>query len=315
MSGGPSFAYDLCVQRLTPEQCDGLDLGSWRVAFNGAEPVNAGTLRAFAARFAPYGFHPRAFAPCYGLAESTLLVSAAERTTVSRIRSVRREELERHRVVPCAEGAEDARALVSCGRPVARTIIVDPESLRVRPVGEVGEIWVSGRSVAAGYWNQPLETEQVFRASPVGATGEDGPFLRTGDLGFLLDGELFVTGRLKDLIIIDGANHYPQDIERTVGGCHPALDAANCVAFSLDSPTGERLIVVAGVQTATRVPLEELRRAIRTAVTERHDLSVHDLVWVRRGGIPRTASGKVRRHACRAAYQDGTLDVWAGATS
>ncbi len=310
VSGGPNFAYDLCVRRLTPEQCAGFDLSSWRVAFNGAEPVNAGTLRAFAARFAPYGFEPRAFKPCYGLAESTLLVSAGEPAISPRIQSVRQGELERHRVVPCADDAGDACALVSCGRPLARTVIVDPESLRVCAAGQVGEIWVSGGSVAAGYWNHPGGTEQSFRARPVGADDEDGPFLRTGDLGFLLDGELFVTGRLKDLIIIDGTNHYPQDIERTVGGCHPALDGADCVAFSLDGAEGERLIVVVALQSATRLPLEELRRAIRTAVSEQHDLRVHDLAWIRRGGIPKTSSGKVRRHACRAAYRAGTLDMW-----
>lgn len=302
VSGGPNFAYELCVRRIPPEQCAGLDLGSWRVAFNGAEPIAAGTLREFAARFAPYGFRPHAFTPCYGLAESTLLVSAYATLEPPRVLSVRSGDLERHRIVLCAADAADARPLVSCGRPVGTTIIVDPESLQPRPAGEVGEIWVSGPSVARGYWDHPDETEQTFRAR--------GSFLRTGDLGFLFEGELFVTGRLKDLIIIDGANHYPQDIERTVGGCHPALAATDCVAFSLDDAGGERLIVVAAVQGASRVSPDDLRRAIRSAVVEQHDLRVHDIVCVRRGAIPRTSSGKVRRRDCRAAYLAGTLDVW-----
>jgi acyl-CoA synthetase (AMP-forming)/AMP-acid ligase II len=310
VSGGPNFAYDLCLRRLTPEQCAGLNLSSWRVAFNGAEPVNAATLREFAARFAPYGFRPDAFKPCYGLAESTLLVSSGPSAIPPRLQSVRQSDLERHRVVPCAGDTGDARTLVSCGRPVATTIIVDPESLRICAMGQVGEIWVSGRSVAPGYWNQPDETMRTFHAHPAGAVEGEAPFLRTGDLGFLLDGELFVTGRLKDLIIIDGANHYPQDIERTVGTCQPALDATDCAVFSLDGAGGERVIVVAGVPGASRLAVAELRRAIRTAVAEQHDLRVHDVVCVRRGGIPKTSSGKVRRHACRAAYLAGTLDVW-----
>lgn len=310
VSGGPNFAYDLCVRQLTPERCAGLDLSSWRVAFNGAEPVNAGTLREFAARFAPYGFRPDAFKPCYGLAESTLLVSSSATTTPPRVESVRQGDLERHRIVPCAADAEDARTLVSCGHPAATTIIVDPESLQICAAGRVGEIWVSGRSVAPGYWNQPEETERTFRACPADTRDAEGPFLRTGDLGFLLEHELFVTGRLKDLIIVDGANHYPQDIERTVGGCHPALDATDCAAFSLDGSEGERLIVVAGVRGASRLALDELRRAIRAAVSEQHDLRIHDVVCVRRGGIPKTSSGKVQRRACRAAYLSGTLDMW-----
>src|SRR5206468_10408281 len=190
VSGGPNFAYELCLRRITPEQCTGLDLSSWRVAFNGAEPVNPRTIREFIARFASCGFAPESFKPCYGLAESTLLVSVNGAHTPPRIRSFRRSALERHRVTPCATDADDGRELASCGQPVATTLIVDPESLVPCGAGAVGEIWVASPSVAHGYWNRPRETQQTFG---VRLADGRGPFLRTGGFGFLLDGELFVT--------------------------------------------------------------------------------------------------------------------------
>jgi acyl-CoA synthetase (AMP-forming)/AMP-acid ligase II len=306
-SGGPNFAYDLCVRKIPPEQRAGLDLSSWRVAFNGAEPVNARTMGAFAAEFGPWGFRPEAFTPCYGLAESTLLVAAKTTAAPPRIHAFRHAALAQHQVVPCDGDDADARAVVSCGRPVATTVIVDPASLRRCPPERVGEVWVSGPSVASGYWDRPLETDESFRARLADGSG---PFLRTGDLGFLLDGELFVTGRLKDLIIVDGANHYPQDVERTVGSCHPALDATDCAAFAVDLDPGETLVVVAAVQGVPRDGHDHVRRAIRTALAEQHDLRAQDIVLVRRGAIPRTSSGKLRRHACRAAYLAGTLKRW-----
>lgn len=310
VSGGPNFAYDLCVRRITPEQRAGLDLSSWRVAFNGAEPIDPRTIREFTAHFAPCGFAPAAFKPCYGLAEATLLVSVHGMATPPRIRTFRQSDLERHRAVACAAPAEGARTLVACGQPMATVAIVDPESMQRCPPGGVGEIWVSGPSVAAGYWNQVAETDQTFRASLAHDGDSSGRFLRTGDLGFMLDGELFVTGRRKDLIIIDGNNHYPQDIERTVGACHPALAAPDCAAFSVDADGREALVVVAGMTASLDEPLEDVQRAIRTAVSENHDLRIHDLVIVRRGSIPITASGKIRRGACRADYLAGTLETW-----
>jgi acyl-CoA synthetase (AMP-forming)/AMP-acid ligase II len=304
VSGGPNFAYAHCLRRITPEQRAGLELSSWRVAFNGAEPVDPGTIREFTARFAACGFAPESFKPCYGLAESTLLVSVNATPLPPRIQSFRRADLERRRVSPCVDDTADARALASCGQPLAPTLSVDPESrLRLAP-GEIGEIWLAGPSVAGGYWNRPDETAQTFGAQLADGTG---PFLRTGDLGFLLDGELFVTGRLKDLIIIDGANHYPQDIERTAGSSHPALDAANCVALSVELDGRESLVLVAAVPAAFRASFADVQRAIRTAVAERHDLRIHDIRLVKRGDIPRTASGKVQRHACRDAYLAGGL--------
>jgi len=305
VSGGPNFAYDLCVRKVSPKQSDDLDLSDWRVAFSGAEPVNPRTIREFTARFAPCGFAPDAFKPCYGLAESTLLVSVNARPAPPRIRSFQRSALERHRAAPCADDADGARALVSCGQPVTETVIVDPRSSRPCVPGEVGEIWVAGASVARGYWNQPAETERTFCAALAPPAG--GRFLRTGDLGFVLEGELFVTGRLKDLIIIDGANHYPQDIERTVGTSHPDLAPTDCAAFSVDADGAEALVVVAGIPPSSRIAAPDLDRAIRAAVSEYHDLRIYDLLLVQRGAIPKTPSGKIRRHACRAAYLERTL--------
>ena len=291
VSGGPSFAYDLCVRRITAEQRAGLDLSCWRVAFNGAEPVNPRTIREFTDQFASCGFAPEAFKPCYGLAEATLLVSVNELSTTPCLQALRRDELEHHHAVRCAEDCADARLLASSGQPVVPVRIVDPSSGTPCAPGVIGEIEVAGPSVARGYWNQPVLSSQTF-----------GEFLRTGDLGFLLDGELFVTGRLKDLIIIDGTNHYPQDIERTVGASHPALDAGDCAAFAVEVDGREALVVVAAVQSAARQSLDDVHRAIRAAIAEQHDLRIHDLRLVKRGDIPKTASGKVRRAACRTAY-------------
>jgi acyl-CoA synthetase (AMP-forming)/AMP-acid ligase II len=309
VSGGPNFAYDLCVRGIRPEQRAGLDLSSWRVAFNGAEPVNPRTIREFTAYFAPCGFEAAAFKPCYGLAEATLLVSVSAMLAPPRIQAFRQSDLERHHVTLCAADAEGARSLASCGQPVATTAIVDPETSRRCPPGRVGEIWVAGLSVARGYCNHPADTEETFNARLFDGTAADGPFLRTGDLGFLLDGDLFVTGRLKDLIIIDGTNHYPQDIERTVGGSHPLLEATDCAAFSVEVDGREALVVVAAVQRRARATVADLRRAIRTAVAEQHGVRIHDIVLIERGHMPRTASGKVRRRACRLEYLARTLPI------
>jgi acyl-CoA synthetase (AMP-forming)/AMP-acid ligase II len=235
--------------------------------------------------------------------------------------------LEQNKVAVAPIKNESTRTLVGCGQTLAgqKIIIVDPESLTRCPPDQVGEIWVSGPSVAQGYWNQPTETERAFRACL--ADTKEGPFLRTGDFGFLMNGELFVTGRLKDLIIIDGSNHYPQDIERTVEGCHPAIRPNGCAAFSIEGSGGEQLVVCAEVERGYlskrykgvgngfnlqgRQPteVEALTRTIRRAVAEHHDLQVHDVRLLKPGSIPKTSSGKIQRHACRADYLGGTLDV------
>jgi acyl-CoA synthetase (AMP-forming)/AMP-acid ligase II len=305
ISGGPSFAYELCVRKVTPEQRDRLDLRSWEVAFNGAEPVDPRTLEAFAEYFAPAGFDARAFKPCYGLAESTLLVSAVSHAGTPSACAFVKEDLAKGIATPCIAGAAHGRTLVSCGTPVLTVAIIDPDRLAECGTGQIGEIWVAGPSVAGGYWNRPAETRETFQARVAGTGG--GPFLRTGDLGFVREGELFVTGRLKDLIIIDGQNHYPQDLERTVSLVLPSLGLGECAAFSVERDGGEELVVVIGLGGRSSLEPDEVRRQVRAAVTEHHDLRVADIVVVKAGRIPRTASGKVRRRSCKAMYLDGTL--------
>jgi acyl-CoA synthetase (AMP-forming)/AMP-acid ligase II len=307
VSGGPDFAYAYCIRRVTPEQRAGLDLSCWEVAFCGAEPISTSTLREFEACFAPCGFRATAFKPCYGLAEATLMVSAAPGRSGAVIRSFRQSDLARHQAAGTDETAPDAALLTSSGQPVEQVAIVEPVgSIECEP-GRVGEIWVSGPSVAHGYWNRTEETDASF-GGRIPRRSES--FLRTGDLGFLLNGELFVTGRLKDLIIVDGVNHYPQDLERTISHCHPAMVGGDCAAFSVPIDQGEQLVVVAAPGRTARLPLTELACAIRTAVAQQHDLGAHDIVLVKTGRIPRTTSGKLRRGTCRSAYLAGTLDLW-----
>lgn len=306
-SGGPNFAYDQCLRRITPDQCAALDLRSWVVAFTGAEPIRAETLRSFAERFGPWGFRAAAFKACYGLAEATLLVAAAPGRTRPVVRRFRAAELAGHRAVATDEHDAAGTTLVSSGRPAEVVAIVNPETAAPCGTGEIGEIWVSGPSVALGYWNRPAESALTF-GQPLVSHRE--AFLRTGDLGFVVDGELFVTGRIKDLIIIDGANHYPHDLERTVASCHPALGAEACAAFSIEVAGREELVVVVSPARRAAMAVADLQRAIRHAVTEHHDLRAHDVVFVKTGRIPTTTSGKVRRGACRSGYLAGTLELW-----
>ena len=327
ISGGPNFAYELCARKITPEQRETLDLSSWYAAYNGAEPIRADTLKRFAEAFASCGFRPSFFYPCYGLAEATLMVSGGLVKDEPIFCTAQVAALEQNRVVEASDQQQNVRTLVGCGRALLETkiVIVHPESLTQCPPGQVGEIWVSGPSVAQGYWNRPEETEHTFRAY-LADTGE-GPFLRTEDLGFLQDGELFVTGRLKDLIIIGGRNLYPQDIELTVEQSHPALRPGCCAAFSVDVADEERLIVVAEVESRYRpehaqqeeeprshpkgrllLDVEAVVRAIRRAAAEEHDVLVHTVVLLKAGRIPKTPSGKVQRRACRTSFLDGTLD-------
>ena len=215
-SGGPNFAYDLCVRKITPEQRKTLDLSCWQVAFNGAEPVRAETLARFAEVFGPCGFRREAFYPCYGLAEATLLVSGSHVARPPLVEAFAAKAIANGRVMSVPADDPDAHRLVGCGRtlPDQKIVIADPETQTIASPGRVGEIWVQGPSVAQGYWQQPEPSEATFRAY-LRDTGE-GPFLRTGDVGFLQAGELYVTGRLKDLIIIRGVNYYPQDLELAV---------------------------------------------------------------------------------------------------
>ncbi|HEY0404306.1 MAG TPA: amino acid adenylation domain-containing protein, partial [Pyrinomonadaceae bacterium] len=310
-SGGPNFAYDLCVRKITPQMRETLDLSNWSVAFNGAEPIRAKTLEQFAEAFAPCGFRAEAFYPCYGLAEATLMVSGSRKLASHIVATVDAEALENNRAVETSADDEEGYALVGCGRTLMgqKVIAVDPVTLTECAPDEIGEIWVSGQSVAQGYWNRPEETELTFQAY-LPETG-DGPFLRTGDLGFMRDGELFVTGRLKDLIVIRGRNHYPQDIELTVEQCHAALRPGCGAAFSIDVAGEERLVVVQEVdqRRAAELDLHALIENISQAIAEEHDLQAYALVLIEAGTIPKTSSGKIQRHAARAAFLESSLET------
>ena len=294
-SGGPNFAYELCVRRVNDEERARLDLASWKVAFCGAEPVREATYERFTAAFEPSGFSRAAFYPCYGLAEATLFVTGHRRGTPPVSRAFSASALERGDVVEAGDAtATDRRVLVSCGTPspTEDVRIVDPELLT--PATGIGEIWVRGPGVASGYWGRGHE------GSGFGATLADGtgPFLRTGDLGFVHGGELFIAGRSKDVIIIGGRNLFPQDLEATVEAAAPIRKGC-CVAFSVESDGDERLCVMAEHDGS---PEADTVRAIKQAVVEHHQVAVFDVVLVAKGDLPKTSSGKVERHACRRAY-------------
>jgi amino acid adenylation domain-containing protein len=335
-SGGPNFAYELCLQKITPEQRQTLDLSSWSVAFNGAEPVRWETLEKFSETFGECGFRREAFYPCYGMAEATLMISGGVKADFPAVKAVRGEGLKCDRVVeenltpqpPSLRGKEenfspllageglgerstDLRTFVSCGRtlPKQEIVIVHPQRLTCCQPDEVGEIWVSGPSIGQGYWNRKQETEETFRAYL--ADSRERLFLRTGDLGFLQNGELFITGRLKDLIIIRGRNLYPQDIELTAERSHPALRKGSVAAFAVEVKNEEKLVVVQELEFRQKPSFEEVIAAIRQAVSLEHEVQVYAVVLIKGGSISKTSSGKIQRRACKAEFLAGTLKVLA----
>lgn len=301
-SGAPNFAYDLCVRQISSEERDQLDLSSWSVAFNGAEPIHAGTLDRFSERFASCGFKKTAVYPCYGLAEATLFVAGGEHGTLPVVRTVEKAAMEQGRMVDSPQTDGSAHRLVGCGRGGAdqKVISVNPKTLLRCDEGEVGEIWVKGPSVTQGYWNRPEITADTFLATTAD-TGE-GPFLRTGDLGVIRDNALFVVGRLKDLVIIRGRNHYPQDIEATVQESHSSLRPGGGAAFSIPVDDEERLVVVQEVVGDSSIDLGALAAEVGRAVTEYHEVQVHAIALIKPGTLPKTSSGKVQRHLCRAKF-------------
>jgi 8-amino-7-oxononanoate synthase/acyl carrier protein len=316
ISGGPNFAYDLCVEKVTAEQKRSLDLSRWSLAFNGAEPVRSETIDRFSAAFAECGFRREAFYPCFGLAEATLIVTGGFKQAPPVVRSFQIADLEKHQVTPAIEGSEGARSLVgSGGNLLDQTIVIaNPETFDECRLDEVGEIWVSGPSVAQGYWRRPEATEHTFGAR---LSDGRGPFLRTGDLGFKLDGELFVTGRLKDLIIIRGVNYYPQDIEVAVEQAHSELKPGAGAAFAVGEAGAERLVVVHETARRRELDVEGIVAAIRKRVATTLDLAVSHIVLLKTGSIPKTSSGKIQRHACEAGFRAGTLAaiaVWSAET-
>ncbi len=313
-SGGPNFAYDLCAQRVTDEQRARLDLSRWTVAFNGAEPVRHNTIRRFCEAFTPCGFRPETIYPCYGLAEATLFVTGSQKDLPPVARSFDQQALGEGRAKALLADQPGANTLVSSGRVAdgLEVVIVDPDTGVRCPADQIGEIWVRAPSVAQGYWNRPEETAHTFRAH-LKDTGE-GPFMRTGDLGFLLDGELFVTGRLKDLIIIRGRNYYPQDVELAAGSSHAGLQVGCGAAFGVDVDGEERLVVVQEVKRQHRNgDTAEMLDAIRQAVFHHQQLRPYAVALIRPATIPKTSSGKIRRHLARDRFLSGSLlivDQW-----
>jgi acyl-CoA synthetase (AMP-forming)/AMP-acid ligase II len=293
-SGGPNFAYDLAVSRGVYAERLALDLSQWTSAYNGAEPVRADTMAAFAEAYGSAGFRASAFIPCYGLAESTLLVSYGR-----------------------WESADGTESPVSCGAATSGTHVrvVDPVSDRVCRDGDLGEIRVAGPSVAQGYWNDDEETHRVF----VTMANSDARWLRTGDLGFLRNGRLYVTGRLKDLLIVRGAKHFPQDVERTTEALHPAIFRGGVTAVAVASGVrGDHVVVIAEIdprQLERSRPMTDVIAAIREAIAEVHGIQLHAIALVRYGAVPKTTSGKPRRYLCRDAWIQGTLQPMAQWTS
>jgi acyl-CoA synthetase (AMP-forming)/AMP-acid ligase II len=312
VAGGPNFAFDHCVMRYRAAEMEGVDLSSWKLAFNGAEPVRAETIARFVATFARHGFAAATPYPAYGMAEATLLIAGGRRGGGPVLRPVDRAALQQHRAEP-PRFPDEAQILVGCGRRLAgeQLAIVDPHSRRRRAANQIGEIWVAGPHVAHGYWRNPEATGASFNGR---IAGEDSAlWLRTGDLGFVdAAGELFITGRIKDLIIIRGINHYPQDIEHTAETCHPALRRHGAAAFAVaDAAGAERLVIVQEVERGWRQhgAASELVAAIREAITREHDIAPYRITLIRPGTLPQTTSGKIQRSRAKQLWMDGALAV------
>jgi acyl-CoA synthetase (AMP-forming)/AMP-acid ligase II len=307
ISGGPDFAYELCVRKTTEQERSRLDLSSWQVAFNGSEPVHAETMEKFARAFEVSGFRPEAFHPCYGLAEGTFLVTGGVGSPARRTRSFDAQALRWGKAIAGAAGS-GKRRVVPCGSAAGdqRVLIVDPAAGAERAAGEIGEIWISGGSTARTYWRRPEETRSMLLAR-LASTGE-GPFVRSGDLGFMLDDQLYVMGRIKDLIVAGGGDHHPQDIERTAERSSPVLRLGRGAAFLAAVGGEERLVVACEIsRQAGEVDVGDVAGAIRAAVAAEHGLQVHTVVLVAPGGIPRTLSGKIMRRLCAALFEQEKL--------
>lgn len=303
-SGAPNFAFDLCVNKTTPQQRAALDLSSWTVAFNGSEPVRSSTLERFTAAFAGSGFQRRSFYPCYGMAEATLMIAGPQAGSEPVTRKM-----------SCALGtaqecgvATSEDSMVACGRPVRGTtvVIVNPEAGEALPERQVGEIWISGPGVTSGYFDSSVAT-QAARVADGKFTG----YLRTGDLGCIIDGELFVVGRLKDLVIVRGRKHHPQDLEYTAASCSSLLAAGGGAAFAVDVEGSESLVIVHELtrQGWLCADAEELSADIREALIARHGIAPSQVVLIRPGSLPRTTSGKVRRAHCRQLFRDSRFEL------
>ena len=299
VSGAPNFAFDLCCQRIDDSELEGLDLSHWRIAFNGSEPIYHETLERFYRKFSHCGLRKQALQPCYGLAEATILVSGGPPHKPYRCKALDPKALQQHRVVEST--TSNAKTIVSCGRIAAQqqVLIVDPETLLPCDNNAVGEIWIRGASISQGYWHKQgaLDTSlHGYRQDT-----HEGPYLRSGDLGFIDNDQLYVTGRLKDLIIIHGQNHYPQDIEASVSQSHPALRADACAAFTVERTGREQLILAQELERAhtKHADPQSIVDSIVSAVAQNHEIDIDGIVLLRHGQIPKTTSGKIQRHACK----------------
>ena len=316
-SGGPNFAYDLCVQTAKPEQIAQLDLSYWTLAFTGAEPIRPETLEKFTQTFSDCGFQRKTFYPCYGMAETTLLVTGGNRTEEPITYTANRSALESNKVVTSTrkEKLSETKTLIGCGHTWLdqQVKIVNPETFLPCKPEEIGEIWVSGSSVTKGYWQKPKQTKETFQAYL--RDTKEGPYLRTGDLGFLQSEELFITGRLKDIIIIRGRNYYPQDIELTVETAHEALQPNGCAAFSIEKNATEQLVVIQEVKRPYLRKLsdkqlkKEIILSIRRAISEAHELQPHAIVLLKPGHLPKTSSGKVQRKQCKQDFIEENVEA------
>ncbi|PZM66500.1 fatty acyl-AMP ligase [Paenibacillus dendritiformis] len=322
-SGAPDFAYRLCVQKITDEDKQELNLSPWAIAFNGSEPVRAETIREFCDSFHVCGFRDEALLPSYGLAEATLCVTVAAKEAQKKLLYLDDKALQQNNVAPVKAHGDAARAQVGCGSIFSdqQIKIVDPSTKLECEAGEIGEIWIKGESVAQGYWDAPVESEATFAAYLLDS--EEGPFLRTGDLGFVHGGELYIAGRLKDLIIIRGQNYYPQDIEEIAASCHPDINGASLAAFSIEVQGGEELVVVCEMNREFKHAVQRqqldweaccsgIAHRIREAIAEQLQLYAYDVKLVKPLNLPKTTSNKIQRRKCKEMYLNGSLFVWGG---
>jgi acyl-CoA synthetase (AMP-forming)/AMP-acid ligase II/acyl carrier protein len=308
-TGSPNFALDLCVSKFSPKDAVGLDLSSLEIILTGAEPVRADSLERFTRTFAPYGLRPDVWRPAYGMAESTLGITGVRLGSELTWHDFSLRALEQNRAELIANLGEPVRRLVGCGVPIPDTevILVDPVSCTEVPPGQIGEVWVHGPTVGLGYWNRSEETEAIFRARLVGS--DRGPFLRTGDLGFFWKGQLYLTGRLKEVMIFWGRNVYPQDIEITTWNSHPLLKENACAAFAVEVEEEEQLVVVQEVTRPRKIEMEAVAETVRQAIHAEHQVPLYALVLIKAGTLPKTSSGKIQRHTTRESFLNNELAV------
>ncbi|OQW32699.1 MAG: hypothetical protein A4E19_04880 [Nitrospira sp. SG-bin1] len=314
-SGGPNFSYEACLRAVRQQKEWQGDLSNWTVASCGAEPIHAETVEQFIATFGPRGFRRTSFAPAYGLAEATLVVTMKQAGMEPTFLKPATDALARSIVKESSSADGKTRTLVGCGTPLEQTTvkIVNPTTHTECPPDTVGEVWLAGAGVAAGYWGKPELNRVTFGATL--ADSDEGPYLRTGDLGFLHGGELFLTGRLKDLIIVRGRNYYPHDLEWTAEQVHAGLRRGGGAAFSIEGKTGELVVLVNEIEPQLRESdMPDVMSSIRRALADEHELEVHSVVLLRPGTIPRTSSGKIQRHACKTAFESGELAVITSST-